>query len=107
MAKKKKALAPLTAAEAASHFTRGAVAAGLLALLRQPDAAPPAGRDLLRLMAQAGSATACGMMTAESLRRGQYSRAALALAGGAAAIAAASLLLPPNSSHPETEDHRV
>lgn len=99
---KKRALVP---AEVATNFTRGLVAAGLLAALqdRWHGGDRPSGRTVARLALQGGAALAAGVATAESLRRGDGWRAVFALAGGAAAIVATEALLAPNPSHPLKE----
>lgn len=87
------ALAPV---ELAGNFTRGLVATGLLAAIQNRwSQGKPANHKVLRLALQGGAALAAGIATAESLRRGDYTRALIALAGGAVGVAAAEMLLNP------------
>lgn len=106
MAKAKKpALAP---ARLAQDFTRGLVAAGLLAAIqdRRVGPAQPSPVRVLRLAVQGGAAIAAGAATARSLRQGDNLGALIALAGGAAAIFAAETLMatPTAPSPQENED---
>lgn len=107
MKKAKRKAVALASAELAGNFTRGMVAAGLLAAIqdRWGAAGAPSGRKVARLALQGGAALAAGVTTAGSLRRGDGLRAVIALAGGAAAIVAAELLLSPD--HPQTKEIHI
>lgn len=101
---KGKAAAALAPAELGSNFTRGLVATGLLAAIQDRWSEERASnRKVLRLALQGGAALAAGIATAESLRRGDYARALVALAGGAAGVVAAEMLLNPNRPTPADE----
>nr|CAM76986.1 conserved hypothetical protein [Magnetospirillum gryphiswaldense MSR-1] len=96
------ALAPM---ELAGNFTRGLVATGLLAAIqdRWSQGGQPSNRKVLRLALQGGAALAAGIATAESLRRGDYARALIAVAGGALGVAPPEILLNPPSPPQESE----
>lgn len=98
---------PLAAAELASNFTRGLVAAGLLSAIQDRwtvDKLPS--RKILRQALQGGVALAAGVATAESLRKQDYLGALAALAGGAVGVIALEKLLvtePSESIEPAQE----
>lgn len=85
---------PLAAAELASNFTRGLVAAGLLTAVQErwTISQPPSRRSVRRAL-QGGVALAAGVATAESLRDRDYFGAVAALAGGALGVFALETLL--------------
>lgn len=95
MKKRRVSLASDTAG-LASSLTRGAVAAGLLALIQERKSnGAPCVSAVARRALQGGAALAAGAATATALRDRNYSAALIALAGGAAAITAVELLLNP------------
>jgi len=96
--RKAKAAAALAPAELTSNFTRGAVAAGLVAAIQDRwSQGKPSNTKVLRLALQGGAALASGIATAESLRRGDVARAILALAGGTLGVVATEMLLNPST----------
>lgn len=102
--RKAKAAAALAPAELASNFTRGLVATGLVATIQDRwTQGKPSNRKVLRLALQGGAALASGIATAESLRRGDYARAVLALAGGALGVVTTEMLLNPPTRRPAEE----
>ncbi|QDL97086.1 hypothetical protein FLL57_07095 [Rhodopseudomonas palustris] len=95
--KKRKAKAreaPFAPAEIATNFTRGMVAAGLLAAIQDGRmSGKPHSSKLLRQALQGGVALAAGAAVAESMRRQDYFGALAALAGGAIGALALETLL--------------
>ncbi|OJX78537.1 hypothetical protein [Magnetospirillum sp. 64-120] len=104
MKKRKAKAAALAPAELANNFTRGLVATGLVAAIQDRwTEGAQSNRKVLRLALQGGAALASGIATAESLRRGDYARAVLALAGGALGVVATEMLLNPPTRRPAEE----
>lgn len=81
-------------ADVRGNFVRGFVATGLLAALQEGGGASRAvdARATLRQALRGGAALAAGSSAADALRRDDYSRALLAVAGGAAGIVAIDYL---------------
>lgn len=107
--KKRKAktrAAPLAAEEIATNFTRGMIAAGLLAAIQDSrTSGKPHGRKLLRQALQGGVALAAGAAVAESMRDQDYFGALSALAGGAlGALALETLLATELAAATETSE---
>ncbi|WP_051340262.1 hypothetical protein [Azospirillum halopraeferens] len=94
---------------AAVTFTRGMVAAGLLAAIQDgnsPDAPPRGARRVLRLALQGGAALAAGSAAADALSTRDYPAALLALAAGTAGMVVIEHLLNPQSpAQPEEASH--
>lgn len=85
---------PFAAAALSSNFTRGLVAAGLLAAIQNRGTnGRPANREVARLALQGGVALAAGVATAESLRDSDYLGALAAFTGGAVGVMALEKLL--------------
>lgn len=101
---KARSAAALAPVELAGNFARGLVATGLLAAIQNRwSHGKPANHKVLRLALQGGAALAAGIATAESLRRGDYARALIAVAGGAVSVAATEMLLNPTPHSPPQE----
>ncbi|KAF0223028.1 MAG: hypothetical protein FD176_2194 [Rhodospirillaceae bacterium] len=103
---KAKAAAALAPVELAGNFTRGLIATGLLAAIQDRwSHEKPSNRKVLRLALQGGAALAAGIAAAESLRRGDYARALIAVAGGAVGVGVAEMLL--NPTHTPAEEAEI